>query len=469
VRSSRKPGTLRNVLAGLLTGTVLAVVVTGCGGGGSEDEAEDVTVWTLEDNPERIQATQEILDDFSMQSGVEVELLAVAEDQFDQLVTSSATADDLPDVIGAVGLGAVRSLAANDLLDTETPATIVDSLGRSTFSPRSLELTADGGTQLAVPSDGWAQLVIYRKDLFAAAGLPAPTTYDALLTAARQLNTPDRAGIVAATSPEDSFTQQTFEHLALANDCELADDGGNVTLNSPACVDSFRFYDELLTSASFPSVQDVDSTRTAYFDGRAAAVIWSSFLLDEMAGLSNEVLPTCPECQADPQFLAKNSGIVTGLQGPMGTEPAEYGEIVSWVVTKDADREPAQQLVEFMMSDGYERWLALAPEGKVPTRTGTPEAPESFLEAWGTLPAGVDTKRPLAEVYSPEVLAAVRTSVDTFQRWGITEGQGDLAGAILGELPIPHAIDAMLHGGLDPQAAAQQAQQAVEGIKSGLS
>ena len=44
------------------------------------------------------------------------------------------------------------------------------------------------------------------------------------------------------------------------------------------------------------------------------------------------------------------------------------------------------------MSDGYVDWLALAPEGKFPTRLGTAENPTEYADAWGGLEAGVDTQ-----------------------------------------------------------------------------
>ena len=44
----------------------------------------------------------------------------------------------------------------------------------------------------------------------------------------------------------------------------------------------------------------------------------------------------------------------------------------------DAD---AAKLVEFMMNDGYLDWLALAPEGKVPVRTGTAESLGQWMSA----------------------------------------------------------------------------------------
>ena len=84
-------------------------------------------------------------------------------------------------MIGSQPLASVRTLAANELVDTAATGEVVAALGADTFDQRALELTRDGDAQLAVPTDAWAQLLYYRKDLFDAAGLPAPTTYDAML------------------------------------------------------------------------------------------------------------------------------------------------------------------------------------------------------------------------------------------------------------------------------------------------
>jgi len=267
--------------------------------------------------------------------------------------------------------------------------------------------------------------------------------------------------------PNDAFTQQTFEHLALGNGCELVDDGGEVTLDSDACVASFDFYDRLVSDYSVAGAQDVDTTRAAYFAGQAAMVVWSSFILDEMAGLRADAAPTCPECAGNPAFLAENSGVVTAISGPDGDGAAQFGEIVSWAVTADAST-AAPDFVTYMLEDGYEQWLGFSPEGKVPTRSGTPAEPTRFIDAWATLPAGVDTKAPLSDLYSPEVLEAVRTAPDTISPWGIPQGQGALVGAALGELPVPQAIAAMTGGEVDPPGAAQQAADALRELAASL-
>jgi multiple sugar transport system substrate-binding protein len=469
MRASKRASVAAAGTAGLLA------LLAGCGGGsddegsgGSGDGSGPITVWTLENLPDRLAAQEEIAAAFTESSGVEVELVGIDEDQFNQLLTSSAAAGELPDVVGALSLAGVQALAANELVDTEVAAAVVEELGEGTFSEQALALTRDGDTQLAVPSDAWAQLLVYRRDLFDAAGLPAPETYDDILAAAKALDSPEVAGFTGATVPNDAFTQQTFEHLALGNGCQLVDDDGEVALGSDPCVAAFSFYDDLVTQYSVSGAQDVDTTRATYFAGQAAMLVWSSFILDEMAGLRADALPTCPQCAADPAFLARNSGVVTAISGPDGDEPAQFGEVVSWAVTAESQTQSAQQFVTYMMGEGYEQWLGFSPEGKVPTRAGTAEEPTRFIDAWSTLPAGVDTKAPLADFYPPEVLAALTAAPDTVSPWGIGQGQGALVGAALGELPVPQAISAMTGGELEPADAAAQAADDVREIQESL-
>ncbi len=458
--------------AGIAVSLAAVLAVSACagddGGGGDDGQGQSITVWTGDTIPDRVAATQAIVDRFTQQTGIQVELVGVEEDQFNQVLTSAAAADELPDVIGSSPLAQVRTLSANDLVDTGATGAVIESLGADTFNQRALELTRDGDDQLAVPSEAWSQLLYYRSDLFAQAGLSAPTTYDAILNAARTLDTDQVAGFVGATAAGDAFTQQTFEHIALANGCEMVDDAGTITMASPQCVAAFEFYRELMTNYSTPGAQDVDTVRASYFAGQAAMIVWSTFLLDELAGLRNDAAPSCPECVGDSTFLAKNTGIVTGLQGPDGTEPAQFGEVISWAITSSASTEPAQQFVEFMLSDGYLDWLSIAPEGKFPSRPGSTPGGTDYVDQWEDLPVGVDTEGPLSQFYGPEVLEALQTGPEDFTRWGITQGQGDLVGASLGELPVAAAVAAVTGGGTDAQGAAEQAAATLQTIQDSL-
>lgn len=448
-----------------------ALVVSSCSAGGSDsdggDSGDGITFWVQEDLPDRVAATEDIVAAFTDESGIPVEVVSVAEDQFAQLITSSAAAGDLPDVIGGISLPQVRTLSANELIDTDAVGAVTDSLDASTFSEKALELTADGDTQLAVPSESWLQMLFYRTDLFGAAGLDAPDTYEKVLEAAEALHSPELAGFVGATAPGDAFTEQTFEQVALGNDCQLVNADGEIELDSTACVEAFGFYGDLVSNYSVPGAQDVDTTRATYFAGEAAMFIWSSFVLDEMAGLREDAKPNCPECAENPAFLAENTGVVTSIAGPDGTEPAQFGEITSWTITEGANVEDSQAFVEYMMSTGYEDWIAIAPEGKVPVRFGTADEPTLYSDAWATFPAGVDTKAPLSDFYAPEVLEQVAAGPENITRWAIPQGQGDLLGALQGEQPVATAVSEVTQG-TDAEQAAATAAEAARSVQESL-
>jgi multiple sugar transport system substrate-binding protein len=444
-------------------------VLAACGSSSSDSaDGNTLTVWSMENQADRVAATQAIADKFTKQTGIKVKIVGIDEDQFSQLITSAAAAGKLPDVVGALSLTGVNEMAANQLIDQPSADAIVKDLGASTFSQRALQMDTSGGKQVAVPSDGWPQLLVYRKDLFAAAGLPTPNTYDAIQQAAAKLNTGGVAGISMATDPGDAFTQQTFEDFALGNGCQLVDGKGNIQLQSKACVDTFAYYDNLIKNYSVPGGQTVDTTRATYFAGKAAMTVWSSYLLPELAGLQSDSLPSCPQCAADPAFLAKNSGFVTSIKGPDGSQPLGFGELGSWTVTQGDKTAQAQKFVEYMLSDGYAGWLGLDPEGKLPTRSGTASNPQQYTQAWANLPIGTTTKKPLSQVYPPDVVSALEAGVNNFQQWGVSQGQGALAGATLAELPVPKAINALTNGSTDAAGAAKQAADAVSQIQQSM-
>jgi multiple sugar transport system substrate-binding protein len=455
----------RRLLALVLLCVLLAAA--GCGGGGDEggDGGEQsITFWLAEDVAQRVNLIKTITNRFTEQSGVQVTVVAVAEDQLATQIQSASAAGSLPDVMGPLALGFVQNLATDDLADADAANAVIDSLGRDTFSERALSLVEADGKPMGVPSDTWTQLLVYRKDLFQKAGLGTPDTLDKILAAATRLKQSGQNGIVAATKAGEAFTEQTFEYFALANGCQLTDDQGAIQLTSPQCVATFQFYNDLISKGSSKGGQDVDTTRAAYFAGKSAMIVWSSFLLDELAGLRNDALPTCAECRTNKRFLSDNSGVVTAISGSGGGEPTQFGEISNYVIVKDGNVDPAKRFVEFMMSDGYVDWLAVTPEGRFPARSGTKDNPQEYIEAWNKLPAGVDTKAPLSELYPPEVLEALTKSTDTMSRWGFQQGQGRIVGALAAEQPIPKALAAMLDGQLTPDAAAKQAQADVEEI-----
>ena len=462
----------RRYAAVLAAVAAAAVVAVGCGGddeegGGEGGGGETLTVWNNESQPDRMAATQAILDDFTKESGIKTKLVAVPEDQLATLMTNAAAAGELPDVVLATPVAQSHQYVAEEIFDAEAAQQVVENLGADTFSQKALDLVSTDGMATGVPSDGWGQLLIYRKDVFDKAGLEAPQSLDDVRAAAEQLNgKDDMVGITLATAAGDGFTAETFEHIALAEGCQMVNDGGDVTFDSPECVAALQWYGDLAKNYSVEGAQDVDSTRGTYFAGRAAMMMWSPFLLDGMAGLRADTKPSCKECKKNPAFLAENSGLVGPLTGSAG-EPSQFGSVSTFNISVDAPTEDAQALVEFMMNEGYTSWLALSPQGKYPVRSGDSEDPEKFKTAWAELESGVDTKAPLSQFYSEESIASLGEGVESFQRWGFAEGQGPLMGALAGEQPVANAVADVI-GGKDPAEAAKDVQATAEELQAGL-
>ena len=65
-------------------------------------------------------------------------------------------------------------------------------------------------------------------------------------------------------------------------------------------------------------------------------IIWSPFILDELAGLRDSAPPTIND---DPtsRDLASMTGIVTNFSGPSNPDGAAWGDVRYFGITSDAD------------------------------------------------------------------------------------------------------------------------------------
>ena len=114
-----------------------------------------------------------------------------------------------------------------------------------------------------------------------------------------------------------------------------------------------------------------------------------------------------PSARQDPAFLAENTGVVTAIEGPEATAGASSARSRRGRSPRARRPSSAKQFIEYMMGDGYEPWIAIAPEGKVRSAAARRTSRRSTPTLWATLPVGVDTKAPLSDFYGPEVLEAL--------------------------------------------------------------
>ncbi len=418
--------------------------------------------WTTEVEKDRLEIQQEIASQFSHKTGIVVHVVPVEENFLPERVTAAYAARSLPDVIFHP-VDYTIGWAEAGILDHKSATEVVSRLGKETFGKGPLNLVRVPGGYAAVPIDGWGQLLLYRKDLFHKKALPVPDKWDRILKAAKALHNPPQIwGFEAATDPGQIYMQQVFEHLALSNGVSLTNSTGRVDLDTPEMVQTLEFY-RSLSRFTPPGNVSWLHTRLDYLSGRAAMIIWSSFILDELSGLRKDQ-PVLPDiANGKPGFLARNTGFVSTIYGPRGS--ARYGQMNCLGITRDADRDAARLWVEFLLNDGYMMWLNMAAEGKLPMRKGTRDVPHRFIDGWRDLELGGTSQAKISQFYGMAVLKTIIAGVDGFDRWGLAEGKGSVISKVYGSKVISEILKRFLDGELSAKQAARVMDKRVKALE----
>lgn len=445
---------------------LLAVSVSACSPEESEDGDGSIVFWTPYTTPERIAAQQPVIDAFFGATGIEVEMVPLEPDQAGQTLVTAAASGNVPDVI-AHNPSSTAAWAAQGLLDTQVPQEIVDELGPDTFSRAALDMVTVDDTLQAVPSDGWGHTIAYRTDLFADAGLEPPSSVADLAAAAEALDADGLAGIAIGTTPGDVYTQEGIESMLLPFGCRLATEG-TVSIDAPECVEGLAHYQRLAAAAG-PAQVDVEAARAAYLSGSAAMVLFSSHIVDEVAGLDVDNPVTCPECAENPRFLAENTAYLTTFTGTGTEAPVEYGQTTNYGIPVGANTADAKLFVKYMLTEGYVENLASATEGRIPVRPGPEAGSSEYLDAWAQLPFGNDDTQELSieQVYGPALVERLAAGAEEFTRWGWGTPDAELAGIVFSQRILATEAEALFDGAPPEEVAAAMAA-AVEAAQQDL-
>ncbi len=387
----------------------------------------DIKFWTTEVQPARMAKQEEMAKAFEAKTGIKVEVIPIEEKDLGTRATAAAAAGDLPDVIYHT-LQYVLPWAEAGILDVDANNDVVKDLGKNTFAPGALKMAKSGSKIAAVPVDGWTQMVVYRKDLFEAAGLEPPTSYANIEAAVKALSSSDMFGFVAATNTDDNFMSQVLEHVLLANGVNIVKKGA-IRKQGKKLKNALEFY-KVIAKASPPGELYWKQSRELYFAGKTPMIIWSPFIMDELAGLRDSAPPTINSDPTSPE-LASKTGFITNFSGPNNSKGAAWSDVRYFGITADADTDEAKQFVMYSMDEGYTSTLSIAPEGKFPVRRGNASDPEAFTKAWSKLPVGVDRKAALSDLYSPDVINNIVAGLDKANRWGVKEGELSRASKVI--------------------------------------
>ncbi|MBY8874899.1 sugar ABC transporter substrate-binding protein [Micromonospora sp. PLK6-60] len=345
---------------------VAALGLSACGGGGDDSGASKTVRVTLA-NHVWTESIKQALPEFEKQTGLKVELTQLGEDQLsDQYnVKLNAGSSDI-DVMMYRPLQEGKLFAKNKYLaDLSEHVKSSKDWDFDDFQSGPVEATTYEDKTVGVPIITEQEVLYYRKDLLAKAGLSAPPkTLDELKAAAAKIKAaePGTAGFVARTGKSPAVTQ--FSSFLYSFGGDFVDDSGKATVNSDAAKQAYAFYGGLIKDAGPANV----STDMGWPEAMAIFTQGKAAFYTEANSLYKNATDPAKSKVAD------TVGFAPFPAGPAGSKPYN---IPSWALGVNDSSENKSNAWKFIeWATGKEQTLALQKAGVPSARTSVWENPE---------------------------------------------------------------------------------------------
>jgi multiple sugar transport system substrate-binding protein len=287
----------------------------------------------------RVKGIQGIIDAFmSANPGITLKQLPIPEDGYWTKITTLMSSGKLPAIIDGA-IDQMRLMNEEGVVDTKANTEVIDLKGKDAFFKGALDImkAPDKDEYLGVPVSGWVAGIWYRKDLFVEKGLPAPTTWENILNAAKTFNDPAKKkyGIAFATEESD-FTEQTFTQFALSNNAVLFDSEGKPMFNSAEMKEAIQFYKDLYQYGPKGS-NGVTQVKDAFVGGNAAMAVYSTYIMPSLyeQKMADKIGFAVPEKKVAAGFGMTSSLTITNSIKP--EERAAAIMFISYMLGKDTN------------------------------------------------------------------------------------------------------------------------------------
>ncbi|MBA4248358.1 MAG: hypothetical protein C0444_08705 [Microbacterium sp.] len=164
----------------------MAVIVTGCAGGGAAGDSNALEFWAYEPNSlSQKEALDELIVEFETANDIDVKVTYIPKDSFNTKLNSSIAVGRNPDV-SYLDQPLTPRFAADGLLLDVTDQ-LAAGIGADSFLPAAMETNIVDGRAYGVPLSMTTVALYYNKALVE----QAPTTWDEWLDSARDVYVPN--------------------------------------------------------------------------------------------------------------------------------------------------------------------------------------------------------------------------------------------------------------------------------------
>lgn len=356
---------IKRLIAAGLTATMVAGMLTACGGGssdgGSKKKGDTLTVAIWDTNQQA--GLQEIIDAFTAETGIKAELQVLEWSAYWTLLEAGATGGDMPDVFWMHSNEAVKYMSNDILLDITDKVAKSEKLEMDKFPQDLKDMYTWKDKVYAVPKDRDTIAMWYNKKMFDEAKIDYPDgswTWDEFYEIAEKLTKDDGSQFGFAAQPSNE--QDTWMNMVYSMGGTIVTDDNKSGFDDPNTLKAMEFLDKCVKNV-MPDSNTMSETGTdvLFQSGKVAMISQGSWMV---AGFKeNEYLAENADVARLPKDAetGKSVSLYNGLGwvASAGTSmPDEAFQLIEWFGSKDMQLKQAELGVTMAAYDGVsDAWV----------------------------------------------------------------------------------------------------------------
>ncbi|MDE6181993.1 MAG: sugar ABC transporter substrate-binding protein [Eubacteriales bacterium] len=321
---------------------VLSINLTGCGNSNGENASNSgnltVAIWDQGQEP----GLRAILDDFTAQTGINVDLQVITWDSYWTLLEAGATGGSMPDVFWMHSNQANKYMS-NDILLDLTSIVEDGSINIDKFKQDILEMYTYEEKIYAIPKDTDTIALWYNKTMFDEAGIPYPDetwTWETFYEAAKKLTKEDGSQYGTAMNPTNN--QDGYYNIIYSmGGSIISDDKKQSEVNNEKTIEAMNFVSEMINTVMPPAnVMAETGTDVLLSSGKIAMLTQGSWMVAPFR---------------DNEYIAENCDVAIIPKNTDGKRVSLYNGL-GWAVSANTkNKEGALELVKWFGSEEMQR------------------------------------------------------------------------------------------------------------------
>lgn len=286
IRNGRSLSMKRKYLGLLLLTLILLISACGKGEANQGSEKVKLIVWVWDSAKTGFDVNMEEFKKKHPHIDIEFQINGT-DDVFNKFLVSSASGDEVPDVIAVQSSQLAKLVDVGSLLDiSERVASYEDKMNSFKWADASKD-----GKIYAMPWDSGPVVMFYRNDIFAQAGLPSEPaeveqhiqTFADYYEAAKQIK--EKTGVSMFSDSKTASNNRFFETIMWQRGLWYFDKNGKVTLDTPEVIEIGEYIADFMNEEL---VYDAEPWGDAWLNGllddKVATIVGASWFDGVLSG-----------------------------------------------------------------------------------------------------------------------------------------------------------------------------------------